>query len=96
MKNILFTLALLISFSSFGQTAEEYFDSGFDKAGNGDYYGSISDYNKAIELNPKYALAYFNRGYSKNELKDYDGAIADYNKAIELDPNYATAYNNRG
>jgi len=29
MKNLLFTLALLISFSSFGQTAEEYLDRGY-------------------------------------------------------------------
>ena len=96
MKNILFTLALLISFSSFGQTSSEYFDSGYDKAENGDYYGAISDYTKAIELNPNDAAAYHNRGWSKNKLKDYNGAIADYNKAIELDPNYTDAYHNRG
>ena len=55
MKKILYTLALLISFSSFGQTAEEYFSSGNDKADAKDYYGAISDYTKAIELNPNYA-----------------------------------------
>tara|TARA_R110000823_G_C15948814_1_gene501347 strand:- start:5755 stop:5892 length:138 start_codon:yes stop_codon:yes gene_type:complete len=38
MKNILLTLALLISF---GQTAEEYFDSGYDKAEAKDYKGAI-------------------------------------------------------
>ena len=43
MKNILFTLALLISVVSFGQTAEEYFNSGNDKAEAKDYYGAISD-----------------------------------------------------
>ena len=61
----------------------------------GDYNGAISDYTKAIEINPNYVDAYFNRGISKAELKDYSGAISDYNKAIELDPNDATAYNNR-
>ena len=75
MKNILFTLALLISFSSFGQTAEEYFSSGYDKAEAKDYYGAISDFTKAIELNPNDASAYFNRGNSKRILKDYYGAI---------------------
>ena len=70
MKNILFTLALLVSFVSFGQTAEEYFDSGYDKAKAKDYYGAIADYTKAIELNPKYTEAYNNRGITKDILKD--------------------------
>ena len=62
-----------------------------------DYDRAITDYNKAIELDPKYVLAYNNRGraYADNK-KDYDRAITDYNKAIELDPKYAYAYNNRG
>ena len=79
MRNILFKLALLISFVSFGQTAEEYFNIGFDKAEAKDYYGAIADFTKAIELKPQY-YAYFNRGLSKEFLKDYNGAIADYTK----------------
>ena len=81
---------------SFGQTAAEYFDSGYDKAEAKDFYGAISDYTKAIELKPNNAAAYYNRGFSKYFLKDYSGAISDFNKAIELNPNYANAYNNRG
>ena len=96
MKNILFTLALLIPLSSFGQTSSEYFKSGLNNAKNGDYYGAIADFNKTIELDPDFADAYENRGISKRKLKDYYGAIADYNKAIELDPNYIIAYANRG
>ena len=96
MKNILFALALLISFISFGQSADEYFDSGYDKAEAKDYYGAIADYTKAIEINPNYAIAYTNRGLSKAEAKDYNASIADFTKAIELDPNDAEAYYNRG
>ena len=81
---------------SFGQTAEEYFNSGFEKAEAKDFYGAIADYNKTIELDPNDAYAYVNRGFSKNVLKDYFGAISDYTKAIELDPNFAGAYGNRG
>ena len=82
MKNILFTLALLISFSSFGQTAEDYFQSGYDKNENGDYYGAISDYTKAIELNPNLGIAYNNRAIAK-ELSGIDGC-ADARKAKEF------------
>ena len=73
-----------------------YFNRAYDKAEKGDHYGAISDYTKAIELDPKDADAYYNRGISKGELKDYYGAISDYTKAIELDPKDADAYYNRG
>ena len=46
-----------------------------------DYYGAISDYTKAIDLNPKYGNAYFNRGVSKAILKDYYGACEDAKKS---------------
>ena len=95
MKKILFSLALLISFVSFGQTAKEYFESGNDKAAAKDYNGAISDYTKSIELDPNYAYAYNNRGISKRNLKDDYGAISDFTKSIELDPNYASTYDNR-
>ena len=96
MKKILFTLVLLVSFSSFGQTAKDYFDSAFNKNEAKDYYGAIADYSKVIELDPNNSDVYVNRGDTKNSLKDYYGAIADYTKAIELDPDYASAYANRG
>ena len=45
-------------------------------------YQSISDYDKAIALNPKDAalasLAYSVRGNAKFQLKDWRGAISDY------------------
>ena len=84
MKNILFTLALLISFSSFGQTAEEYFNSAIDKVQAKDYYGALADYTKAIEINPNYANAFLNRGISKEILGDLNGACADWKKAARL------------
>lgn len=56
----------------------------FDKA--------ISDYSKAIDINPNYLLAYYNRGLAWINKEDYDKAIKDYDKAIEIDPNCAYAY----
>ena len=94
-KLIVFTL-LIISQISYGQTAEEYFDRGNAKYDLKDYYGAISDYSKAIELNPEDAYAYYNRGLAKENIGDLSGAISDYSKAIELNPEYADAYRNRG
>tara|TARA_B110001450_G_scaffold212511_1_gene204498 strand:- start:36 stop:212 length:177 start_codon:yes stop_codon:yes gene_type:complete len=50
MKKLLLLSALFVSFGSFGQTAEEYFDSAYDKGVAKDFYGAISDFTKAIEL----------------------------------------------
>ena len=50
--------------------------------------GAISDYNKAIEINPNYAGVYFNRALSKEFLGDLTGACADAKKAISLGANF--------
>jgi tetratricopeptide (TPR) repeat protein len=85
MKRIFYLLvASLIVFPGYSQKAEEYFDKGNAKFNLQDFIGAISEYNKAIELNPKLIGSYFNRGSAKDNLHDYIGAITDYNKAIEL------------
>ncbi len=60
------------------------------------YELALSDYNKAIEINPNYAYAYLNRGILYRDLQKYELALSDYSKAIEINPNYAEAYVNRG
>ncbi len=91
-----FIIALLIASSGCRQKAEEYINKGIAKYTLQDYRGAISDYTKAIELDPYYAMAYCGRGTAKYNLQDYKGAITDYTKAVELDPNYAIAYCDRG
>ncbi len=77
------------------ENAEFYFKRAFKKGEVGDSYGAISDYNKAIEINPKYYDAYINRGNQKKALKDYEGAIKDFNRAIIINPDDSFAYYNR-
>ena len=50
----------------------------------GDIQGAIEDYNKAIEINPKYAEAFYNRGIAKFTIGDKEGACSDWRKAGEL------------
>ena len=73
-----------------------YFKRGVEKQNKGDSYGAISDFTKAIEINPQDADAYNNRGWIKEKLKVYNGAISDFTKAIEINPQDADAYYNRG
>ena len=87
---------LAASDKAYADSAEIYYKKGINKAEKGDFYGAISDYSKAIEINPRYSKAYNNRGNAKRTLKDYDGAIADYSKTIEINPNNGSAYKNRG
>lgn len=63
----------------------------------GDYDHAISDYDRAIAINPRYVSVYISRGTTYAQGKgDLDRAIADYSMAIEINPRYAEAYNNRG
>ena len=45
---------------------------------------TIYNYSKAIEIDPKDAVAYNNRGIAKYSLKDINGACLDWSKAGEL------------
>lgn len=56
---------------------------------------AVDDLNKAIEINPKYAVAYSDRGFAYSKLNQPDLAISNYSKAIELDPSYELPYTNR-
>ena len=87
---------LAASEKAYAENAEFYYKRAIKKHKKGDFYGAISDYSKAIKINPRYSKAYNNRGSSKSALKDNDGAIADYSKAIEINPNDEQAYFNRG
>jgi tetratricopeptide (TPR) repeat protein len=56
---------------------------------------ALADYDRAIELDPKYASAYVNRADVYRKNGDRERALADYGKAIELAPKYAVAYGQR-
>ena len=75
--------------------AYAYFEKGQNRSNAADYDTAITEFNRAIQLNPTYARAYFKRGFAKFKTGDSAGAIEDYTHAIKFNPNYTIAYYNR-
>ena len=60
------------------------------------YKRQAADYDRAIQLDPKFAQAYSGRCAVQIKKGNLAQAIADCNQAIALDPKLAIAYNDRG
>jgi len=62
----------------------------------GEYEKALSDYNRAIEINPLNFDFYVNRGVIKGKTGNFEEAIADFNYVITNEPENSSAYSNRG
>jgi aldose 1-epimerase len=57
---------------------------------------ALAEYDKALDLYPRYTEVYYNRGLAYRQKDNLANAVADYSRAIRLDPKYVPAYANRG
>jgi lipoprotein NlpI len=73
-----------------------YYNRGNVWRADGDDDRAITDYDKAIELNPKYAHAFGNRARSWQSKGDLDRAVADFSEAVRLDPKNVKDWSGRG
>ncbi|MCA2885319.1 serine protease [Microcystis sp. M043S1] len=89
-------LAAITQAINLAPRAAWYYNRGILYYNQQKYDLALSDYNKAIDINPNYAEAYYNRGILYKNLQKYDLALSDYSKAIDINPNLAVAYNSRG
>ena len=109
MKNILYTLALLVCFNSFGQHIETtnpnddrehmiFYNKGDEKFEAKDYYGAIYEYTKSIEaIDYIYPPAYINRALCKAKIGDLKSAFDDIDYIInEIDLDVGFFYYYRG
>ena len=60
------------------------------------YAKAISDFTKAISLDPNLESAYRDRGVAYSYSGDIDKALDDFNHALRLNPNDAVVYRERG
>jgi tetratricopeptide (TPR) repeat protein len=59
------------------------------------YDQALNDFNRTIELNPRYLWGYINRASTYLKFQQYEKTIEDCDKAIEVDPANPEAYSVR-
>lgn len=68
------------------ETASSYRHRGLSHAENGDYDKALADYDRALQLDPKDAVALTNRGNIYRDDEEYERALADYDAALQFAP----------
>jgi len=64
--------------------------------GTRNYGQAISDYSRAIEIDPEHINARYYRGVIYGYCEYFDKALVDFSKVIEVDTGYANVYFYRG
>ena len=95
---VLSTIGLILSFPEKlnAESADYYIDRANKKFNDKDYYGAISEYNRALKINPYSVYALVMVGRSKYYLQDYKGALQILDKAVKMDENYKFSFVVRG
>jgi tetratricopeptide (TPR) repeat protein len=94
---IIYSICFIFATSSFADVkTSSWVEKGVALVIEGKYNEAIEAFNKAIELNPKDAVAYNNRGAAYGQIGNYKQQIEDSSKALQLNPKDAVAFNNRG
>ena len=75
---------------------EELSNKGLALADLGKYNEAIICYDKALEINPRYAEAWNNKGGALAKLGKHNEAIICLDKALEINPRDNKAWNNKG
>ncbi len=73
-----------------------YFNLGAAMGSRGQFDEAITQYRKALEINPNFAEAYNNLGAALASRGQFDEAIASCRKALAIEPNNADFYSNLG
>jgi tetratricopeptide (TPR) repeat protein/CHAT domain-containing protein len=76
--------------------AEALFERGNRLLGTGDVNAAVASFERALELQPRLALAHVGLGHALGGASKLDAAIAEYTSAITVDPDCAAAYQARG
>jgi tetratricopeptide (TPR) repeat protein len=74
---------------------EPFFLRGVSKFYLEDYYGALTDLDKAVELKTNSPNAYHYRALTRERMSDFDGALRDFKQALYQNPNNSDIFLNR-
>ncbi len=89
------SLVSLLAAQRLRTEAEAHTKRGAARYAEGDPWGSVSEFDEALRLDPGLVAAYNNRGVARHELGDATGALADFDEALRLGMNSSDLYGNR-
>ena len=93
----LFILSIFINIAlSDSSPVEKHYKDATAYHDLGEFEQAISEYRKAIALNPNSPIIYNRLGVAYSELKQYDAALDAYQKALALSPMTAELHYNMG
>jgi tetratricopeptide (TPR) repeat protein len=72
--------------------AKKAFDKGREAAKKNKTAEAVKDFEKAVELYPRYAVAWYNLGLVKEQQKDGESARKAYQQALAADSRYVNPY----
>ncbi len=78
------------------QLAEVFCGRGIALTNLGNASNALPEFNKAIELFPRYIEAFIGRGDAHSALRNYNEAIADFEQAVKINPDDPLAYQKLG
>jgi tetratricopeptide (TPR) repeat protein len=73
-------------------THEDHYYAGIELFGAGQFDAAIAEYQKALELEPKFTDALHGLAQAHYARGDYDGAIAAAQRILEVDSDDVLAY----
>jgi protein O-mannosyl-transferase len=73
-----------------------YNNIGFADAKEGELDDAISEYERALDINPNYSDAHYNLGFAFQQKGQFADAVMQYERAIEIEPDNFEAHNNLG
>ena len=93
---VLVSLPQSLAFAGLREQAQGYREDGLDAQRHGDLSNAISFYQKAINLDPGFAMVQNDLGVVYERQGQFPMALRAYERALSLDPNYLEASANLG